>query len=492
MVENVWLAEWDGSLWHRENDALVPGDPKKGAKGFVGALVPAADLHAHTFKLPKTTASDRFATQVEITMYEESGLDVEKEYAIAYVRHALEFEDSWLVEAYAVETARLKELFGPSVKKLHHIDLMVPPYLVYEGFYASSDGGERGTDLFLHLGERESFAVLCKGGRYIAHRNLPPLEAVALKAQVTPAVLRETLAKQGLDKGAYAPDESMVMVAISDALGAMVERIVQTVNHKRGLFGFASVDTVYLDFEGGEIPGLWALLDGYGFSESDKRLFACCGLSKAWAYRAAACRYFEAVASGEIAETANLTVFEKSPSLLATHVGKFLVLAAAALVTVVGAGAYLEWENANLQTREAALEAEYRSIVEKTKRLTRHLDSLKKKHRQLQKRNEESIRAVYAYDEAADAMELIVASKLKRRRMIEDVDRALAAEKLSAISIDQNGSKKIAVEILTPYKERDRIARFMGRMIDKGYAGVETERILLNKDVYKSRVEIVR
>ncbi len=48
------------------------------------------------------------------------------------------------------------------------------------------------------------------------------------------------------------------------------------------------------------------------------------------------------------------------------------------------------------------------------------------------------------------------------------------------------------MEILSDYEKRDRIAKFMKELIDMGYRGVGTEAIELDKNLYGSRVEIVR
>jgi hypothetical protein len=39
---------------------------------------------------------------------------------------------------------------------------------------------------------------------------------------------------------------------------------------------------------------------------------------------------------------------------------------------------------------------------------------------------------------------------------------------------------------------REKAARFMADMVKLGYTGVETKKIELDKDLYRSRVEIVR
>jgi hypothetical protein len=99
---------------------------------------------------------------------------------------------------------------------------------------------------------------------------------------------------------------------------------------------------------------------------------------------------------------------------------------------------------------------------------------------------------VLAFDEAADVMLLLKDSRIKRRQMLKDVDEAMRHYALSAVRLDQNGSKSMEVEVLTHYGEREKIAKFMKRLSDEGYASVGTREIKLNEDLYQSRVRIVR
>jgi uncharacterized protein YoxC len=138
------------------------------------------------------------------------------------------------------------------------------------------------------------------------------------------------------------------------------------------------------------------------------------------------------------------------------------------------------------------LQNQYNKIAAQTKRLKKRLDGLKNKKKALRADLEKREQAIDTYAEAVDAMALIQASKTERRKMVRQADDVLARYKLSATSVEQNGSKSMAIEILIPFKEREKAARFMADMVKLGYKGVETKKIELDKDLYKSRVEIVR
>lgn len=472
--------------------SFVKTDTAKAKKEFCAAVVPPEHIRSHTFKLPAQTDEERLDTLVEITMFEGGGLDLEKEYAIAYVKHVLDFESSWLIEAFAVEHSKLEELFGPIAAKTAHLDLLAVPYLSYEALYRFDKADTNRTDLFLYLSEEASFAVLCKGGRYIAHRNLPSLESIAAGANVSVEVVKDTLRKRGLESDLYGPDELLLIERLQDAFSKIIERVAQSVNHKRGVFGIKGVDTVYLDFEQSEIPGLWDLIDSYGFEESTKGVLSCCeSLEPAEQHRGVEALYMLAVKEGKL-DAPNLTIFEKRPGFLQTHTGRFVAAVTAAALLTAGYALVKEGELGTLERENSELTSRLDTLKQRAAQLRATLGQEKLQLDAVQKRLDQSRQRVLAFEETADAALLIEESKLRRRKMIGDVDRALAAYGLFAASMEQNGSRRVEVEILSSYAGRDRIAKFMKAMIGRGYGSVGTEAIQLDEDLYSSRVEIVR
>ncbi len=475
-----------------DGDSFESIATSKAKREYCAAVVPPEHIRAHTFKIPTQTDEERLDTLVEITMFESGGLDLEKEYAVAYVKHTLEFEPSWLVEAFAVEESKLKELFGPIAAKTSHIDLLAVPYLVYEALYIYEKARKSSTDLFLYIGDSASYAVLCKEGRYIAHRNLASLEDMAARANVSVEVVRDALCKRGLESESYGPDEALLIQTLQETFSKIVERVAQTVNHKRGVFGIKGVDTLYLDFGQSDIPGLWELFDGYGFEDSAKDVLVCCESLEPDMQHAGIEALYILAAKERGHEVPNLTVFEKEPGFLQTYTGRFVAAVSAAAVLSAGYAAVKEFELQTLQDESAVLSARLDTLKKQAAQLRKALAKEKAELGSVQKRLESGRRDIMAFEESADAALLIEESKLKRRKMMEDANRVLARYALFAASIEQNGSRSMEVEILSTYAGRDRIAKFMKDMIDMGYGSVGTEAIRLDDDLYGSRVEIVR
>ncbi len=479
------LRSFDGSRF-------APTSSKKAQKGFCAAVLPAAAVRSHTFKIPLGTAEDRLDTIVEVTMYEEGGLDLNREYAIAFVKHPLEFEASWLVEAFAVEMETLEKRYDSVVRTTGHIDLLAVPYLVYESLYVTDRAEPSGTDLFLYLGEEASYAVLSKEGRYIAHRSLPSLASIALKADVTTEVLEEAIRTRGLDTEKYGPDEVLLRTTIQEAFATLAERVAQTVNHKRGIFGFDSIDSIHLDFGQSEIPGLWELLDSYGFADSRKSPLTCCEtLPPREQHEGVEALYLWAASEGKL-EAPNLTIFEKRTPFLKTHTGRFVFAVAASMLFLAAAGVYMQKARSDAEAQVMQLQQRHDVTKQKYERIAKALKTERTRRDGIRKALERKRLELLSYDEAADTMSLIEASKQRRQKMMQDVDLALAKYRLTASSMEQNGSRRMAVEVMTPYATRDRIAKFMQALYAKGYHEVQTRSIERDGDLYRSRVEVVR
>ena len=471
---------------------FAEADYRRAKKGFCGAVVPPSEIRTHTFKTADESDGERLATIVEITMFEAGGLDIEKEYSIAYVKHRLNFDSSLLIEAFAVERTRLQELYGEAAKKIGRLDLLAVPYMIYESLYLQERVEKNGVDLYLYLCDDDSFAVLCKDGRYIAHRDLPSLVSIATKANVTVEVVKESLKNRGLDSEAYGADELLLLQTLQDTFVKIVERVAQTVNHKRGIFGIKGVDRLFLDFESAQINGLWELFDSYGFDESSKGTLEPFKTLEPSQQHTGIEALYILTASQKGLELPNLTFFEKKESFLKSHTGKFIAVTAAALVLSAGYALLKESELDSLKSENMAMAANLNSLKSRAAGLRKALAGEKKGLEAVAAKLKESEEAVMALEESVDAALLIEESKIYRREMAEDVNRAMAKERLLAASFEQNGSKRVEVEILSSYAGRDRIAKFMKELLSKGYRSVGTEAIKLDEDLYSSRVEIVR
>ena len=126
LYHNDKLLRYDGETLHN-------ADFKENKTLFTGAFIPLYNLKSFSFKLPKTLSADELQMHIEMKMYNEGGLDAEKEYVIDFLQY--DGGDVYLIEAFAVLEEECRTLFGDSIKKLEAIDILFPRFLIYQTLY---------------------------------------------------------------------------------------------------------------------------------------------------------------------------------------------------------------------------------------------------------------------------------------------------------------------------------------------------------------------
>ncbi|MFZ5374659.1 MAG: hypothetical protein ACOZBX_03865, partial [Campylobacterota bacterium] len=91
-----------------------------------------------------------------------------------------------------------------------------------------------------------------------------------------------------------------------------------------------------------------------------------------------------------------------------------------------------------------------------------------------------------------ETAELIRQMHLKRQQMLLDVTSELGRYRLGTLSMEQNGSKEMALHVVADYRKRDDIAKLMSGLYARGYQNVETDEITLDNDTYNAVVKVTR
>jgi len=81
---------------------------------------------------------------------------------------------------------------------------------------------------------------------------------------------------------------------------------------------------------------------------------------------------------------------------------------------------------------------------------------------------------------------------LKRQQMLLDVTSELGRYRLGTLSMEQNGSKGMALHVVADYRKRDDIAKLMSGLYALGYQNVQTDEITLDNDTYNAVVKVTR
>lgn len=463
-----------------------PSTPRDTKELFSGAIIPLSLLNIHTLKLPNNLNDEELANHVEIRMFEEGNLNSDEEYTIDFIRHDLANEKSYLCEVFALSHTKATDYFSIVLKQTSVIDLITPRFLIYEAQY---DTLPKQNDLFIYLGEEESIGSIYQNGKYIAHRSIDTLASMAVETGLDIPKLKSFLTQRGVIEGSYPPEEFGKFVLIQECLARNVERLVHTVNHKRGLFGLTGIDHVYLDFEGNTIPGLETVFDAYGIHN-----LAITALTKTQnkpeELHNLLCAHY---LSQQIEKKSlNVSPFGRKARWYTRESGKFLSIFSIALLIALAAPISLAWMISTQEQRQEELLSSLAEIQKETLPLSVTYNEQKKLLAQTQTEAETLNKEIGMIQGAEETANLIEEMHLKRQQFLVDTTSELGRYGLGTLMIEQNGSKEMTLHIISKYNKRDDIAKVMSGLYARGYQNAQTHEIVLDEKMYNAVVKVTR
>lgn len=450
------------------------------------AIIPLSLLSINTLKFPNHLSDEELAIQVEIRMFDEGNLNGEEEYTIDFIQHDLANENSYLCEVFALSQTKAADYFSTPLSRCKAIDLITPGFFVYSCLY---DTLPKENDLFIYLGEEESYGAIYQDGKYIAHRSIDTLAAIAVETGLDLPKLKSWLSQRGVLEDQYPPEEFSKFILIQDRLARNVERLVHTINHKRGLFGFAAIDHVYLDFEGNTILGLETIFDAYAIRDIAISPLVLPQTPPKELHDLIAARY---LAEHIGKETLNLSPFERKAKWYKRESGKFLLITGLSLLIALGVPLSLAWMISNEEQRKEELT---QALVQSQKETESLAAILKEQNNRLaQDENETQAlkQEILLIQGAQETAQIIEAMHLKRQQFLVDVTSELGRYGLGTLMIEQNGSKEMSLQVISKYQKRDDIAKLMSGLYVRGYQNVQTHEISLDNKMYNAIVKVTR
>lgn len=490
MRENaIYFVNATGELLHFDGSHLSVVKALKERDLARGAVLPLSVLRTHGVRLEQDISPEKLEIQTEMSMYEEAGLNAEIPYKIASRSIDLPTQGERYIESYAVESAYLRQQFGKIVAKISHLDWIVPAFFCYEALYAF-EKIERRNDLFIYMGETESYAVMFKAGRYISHRSFMSLSELAHKVDVDMQTLRSMLETKGVESSRYGSDEFLKMTLLQQELSKVIERIAHAISHKRGIFGFDHVDRFFLDFEGAAIPGFLEIFANYGFDAAQYLVLPTLeGIEPQRQHDALYALYLLAIVQGRCVGV-NLTLFERQPPFYQTHAGLFLATLAASVLLALAYPLYALYELDALESKQQELKAQVDVMETLGKKLQAKLTALRQERDTLASEQAQIGAQIESFGVLVDALSQQRVHTRARQVMMEEINQALEAYRLSSRMIEQNGTQSCYVHIISEYQKRDDIAKFMKRLLERGYAHVSTREIRRDEHIYESLIEV--
>jgi len=477
--------------WLFDGETFTPCDLSAVDKYQAGASMPLSSIQVGSFKFSSSLNETEREIQTEIKMHEEGGLNSKIEYEISSFAHTLESENSTIVEAFACSHDDIHEQYGELARKTRAIDWLIPSFISYASYY-TREGTETKTDLFYYLDEDQSYAVLFHEGKYIAHRRTLSLEQIAKEIGVDSVRCKHLLSKNALIEERYSAEESLFFDQLQLSFSKQIEKIVHTINHKRGLFGIEGIDRIFVDFDAKPLDGIDTVFSAYGMDGIEVNTFLNPKEENVAAKKFSTARYIYLCANDLLENPLNLSPYERLAPWYQRHSGRLVFVSAVAILLAMIHPAYFYVNSMILDERIQVLEKNVLVMDEKTKLLSAKLNRLKTEVQH----NRETVGTIRTknkvYQVTLDTLPVLMNARYVRQKMMYDAVEILKDYKLSALSLDQNGTHSMNIHVIADYRKRATIAKFMKKWMQTGYKEARTDEIYLDESIYESKIEVLR
>ncbi len=466
----------------------------KAKKALHASRIRYSDIITHSFKFDKKYPSrDELTLAVEMKMYEDLALDIQKEYKIFYIEKETEVENIHLIEAFAYEKNELIEKYAESFKKIKHLDYIAIPVLAFKTLYTDNNM-PKANDVFIYIGEDEAFLTFYKEGHYISSKKVKSLEDMLKELEtknLRPSMeeLKEIIRTKGVCKENYTLFEYDMYEYMTEYFEAIFSTIKNLALHNRNIYNFASLDNVYIRFEEGVVPDL-PLLAGRYLEES--KLFPLNLYKEQTDYDfldILCAHYIQAV---DETDGLNITFYKKRIPFYRRESGRFALAAAAGIVFVAIYPAWQQYEIHQLENENRQLQERLDGLKVRSKKLQKRYTSIKKEITTYEKERSR-LRQKFAHlRSVADTLLALKSADEQYATMLVQINELLHKYGLRVDKVTQSGEKSLDLELISKENRRDTIALFMQDLMRNGFSKVTSDEIEHDDDSYKSIVTVKR
>ncbi len=462
----------------------------------VASRVSYADIIIHSFKASSTVSDAELKTMVEIKMYEEAGLDLQKRYKIIHIKKVLEGSESILVEAFAIEEQKTRITLQHILKEQKYIDFLALPFLSFSTLYSHKILAPK-NDVFVYLSEHEAFVTFYKNGHYISTKSVTTLSEILKKLKLEGSdlganTLLRLLKEKGLDANAYHEDEAELFASLQNSFVGIFTKINDIVMYNRNIFGFEHVDRIFMNTMDGRIKGLKSFLEAFGYMQTAVHDFNVLkNVKNEDSFHAILSMYaYEQLFLVHSSE--NITFFIRPPKFSSTQIGKLALVSSAAVALFSLYPFFLYWSIGSVEEEYNLLFEQYEAGKKNTTSFTNQLTKLKNDLKAAQNYKDEKEKALVAITQSIDELYTMKQASLSYVDFMVKVNLLLKKYGLMVHLIEQKGAKKMSIEVIARSQERDTIAKFMESLLQEGFVSVTTDEVREDKNVYISKIEILR
>jgi len=452
---------------------------------FSAVAIPLKYIHSFSYKISNNVSDDELTLKTELKMYKEGGLDAEKEYSIDFIKYDL--GDEYLVEAFALVKDDFDNYLADFAYKIDVIDFAFPRFLAYEALYETQQA-EKSNDLYIYISDDEAFGTIYQNGKYIGHRVINSLGAISKRTGLELVKLKEYLREKGFKRENYTLEETLILDTITEVFSKDIEKIVYSVNHKRGLFGLSGIDSVFIDFDGNNLESIGEFFSPYGFEPTIKLLQQ--QTQELTPSLSILLGYVFKLHNGIDFDHVNLTHLERKKPLT-QYVGfRFLLEILIIIVCLLGIGIFVSYYLDTQKDKISQLDYKVKEQKKRIAELSHHMKKIQKKNNTLLKEKKALDDKIFVYETTFRVIPMIGQISIKRQKMMNDILRVLKKYRLNSSSLLQKDEKSCEILLISQSNRRSDISKFMHDLIEMGYKDVTTQDITYEDGIYKSKIYI--
>ena len=452
---------------------------------FSATLLPLKYIHSFSYKISNNVSDDELALKIELKMYKEGGLDAEKEYSIDFIKYDL--GDEYLVEAFALAKDDFDTYLADFSYKIDVVDLAFPRFLAYETFY-DTQKAEKSNDLYIYISDDEAFGTIYQNGKYIGHRVINSLQAISKRTGLELVKLKEYLREKGFKRENYTLEETMILDTITEVFSKDIEKIVYSVNHKRGLFGLSGIDSVFIDFEGNNLKGIEDFFLQYGFEPTIKPIEH--KIEDLTPSLSILLDYVYKLHNGAGFHQVNLTHLARKKPLREYVAFRFLIETVIMIVLLFGVAIFVNYYLNTQKEKISRLDPKVKELKKRVKEFSLHMKKIQKKNNGLLQEKKALEDKIFVYETTFRIIPMIGEMSIKRQKMMNDILKVLKRYRLNSASLLQKDQKSCEILLISQSDRRSDISKFMHDLIEMGYKNVTTQDISYEEGIYKSKIYI--
>jgi len=442
---------------------------------IITSSIDIKDIITYTFKLPKSTPEEQLNTEAEIYFYENAGIDLNKKFISFYMFRTLEEEDSYLVEAIAIDEDNLHKKFNSLLTRSNWIDFISLSTLTFSEFYPTYKK-EPKKDAFVYLDNEQSFIAVYENGEYLYSKTLNPLAPLLKILDMDYNKFIETISTKGVSKDNYDVDEFLVAGEIERFFSDYFMAINNRLSYGKTIFYLDHIDNIYF-YTPFHIEGMDNLKSFWDLSEIN---FETIKVEDINFLDKLTLLYNEKHYEDKI----NFSIFPQPPQFYKTK--SFQLFAIIFLTFAIFGGDFANRYYNNLQHQKniIKIKKDIRIKSSKLRRLTIINKAILEQYNRYLKEIENTQKKIVAIKNILEQA-LIISEFPKTNRDFITFSNLLQKNNLKAFIIAKDENNRFFTGVYTEFKNRKFIGIFMDNLLQKNYKNITTKEIgILNNNPY--------